>query len=146
MVDVGSKPPTARVALARAVVRFPAGVLETVLAGAGPKGPVQEVARAAGILAAKRTGDLIPMCHPLGLDHLEIEFEQRPPDRLEVRCRASTFGRTGVEMEAMVGASIAALTVYDMTKGLSHGIRVEAVQLLEKRGGRSGVWRAEEAD
>jgi len=140
MVDVGKKPTTERSAIARARVRFPKGLLERVLAGAGAKGPVTEVARAAGLLAAKKTGDLIPMCHPLGLDHLEIRFvEDR--DCLEIRCKAATRGRTGVEMEALVGATIAALTVYDMTKGLDHGISIERVDLLEKRGGRSGTWR-----
>ena len=151
MVDVGKKPVTARSALARASVRFPPGLLERVpgllehvLGVGGPKGPVTEVARAAGVLAAKRTGELIPMCHPLGLDHVEIRFEPDPEHgsaRLEVLCRAANRGRTGVEMEALVGAAIAALTVYDMVKGLDHGITIERLELLEKRGGRSGVWR-----
>lgn len=140
MVDVGEKRSTARSALARARVRFPPGVLATVLAKGGPKGPLIEVARAAGMLAAKRTGDLIPMCHPLGLDHLEIRFEPIR-DALEIRCRAACRGRTGVEMEALVGAAVAALTVYDMTKGLEKGISIERLELLEKRGGRSGTWR-----
>jgi len=144
MVDVGKKAPTDRSAIARARVRFPRGVLERVLEGGGGKGPVTEVARAAGILAAKRTGDLIPMCHPLGLDHLEIRFHP-DGDTLEIRCRAATRGRTGVEMEALVGAAMAALTVYDMTKGLDHGIAIERVDLLEKRGGRSGIWRRSDA-
>lgn len=142
MVDVSAKPVRSRAALARAVVCFPAGVLERVLRAQGPKGPVEEIARAAGILAAKRTGELIPLCHPLGLDHVGIEFERLDEDRLELRCRAACRGRTGVEMEALVGAALAALTVYDMSKGLDHGIRIEALELLEKRGGRSGTWRA----
>ena len=140
MVDVGKKPATERSAVARARVRFPRGVLARVLAEGGGKGPVTEIARAAGLLAAKRTGDLIPMCHPLGLDHVEIRFVP-DGDALEIRCRASTRGRTGVEMEALVGAALAALTVYDMTKGLDHGIAIERLDLLEKRGGRSGLWR-----
>lgn len=140
MVDVGGKPITERSATARARLRFPAGLLERVLRGAGPKGPVTEVARAAGILAAKRTGDLIPMCHPLGLDHVEITFETPAADVLELRCRASCRGRTGIEMEALVGVSIAALTVYDMTKALDPAIAVEAVELIEKRGGKRGTW------
>ncbi|MCP3920321.1 MAG: cyclic pyranopterin monophosphate synthase MoaC [bacterium] len=151
MVDVGAKSETARSALARARVVFPPGVLAGILREGGPKGAVTEVARAAGILAAKRTGELIPMCHPLGLDHVEIRFDapaeagdEGCADALEVRCRAACTGRTGVEMEAMVGASVAALTVYDMTKGLDKGIRIEAVELLEKRGGKSGTWRADE--
>lgn len=145
MVDVGAKPSTARRAVARARVRFPSGLLGDVLAGEGPKGAIEEVARTAGILAAKRTGELIPMCHPLGLDHVSVDFEtpEDEDDVLEIRCVASCEGRTGVEMEAMTGAAVAALTVYDMTKGLDKGIRLEAVELLEKSGGRSGSWRAD---
>ena len=148
MVDVSAKASTAREALAAARVRFPAGVLQTVLAGGGPKGPVTEVARVAGILAAKRTGEWIPMCHPLALDLVEIHFAELAgdPDCLEIRCRTACSGRTGVEMEAMVGASAAALTVYDMTKAVSKGICIEAVRLLEKRGGKSGHWTADSAD
>jgi len=144
MVDVSEKEPTRRSATARAVVVFPPGVLAAVLAGTGPKGPIEEVARVAGILAAKRTGEWIPMCHPLALDHVEIGFEN-DGDVLRVTCRATCFGRTGVEMEAMTGASVAALTVYDMTKALSKGIRIERVELLEKTGGASGTWRAKDA-
>ena len=88
------------------------------------------------------TADLIPMCHPLGLDHVEIDVAQAGEDVLEIRCRAACSGRTGVEMEAMTGASLAALTVYDMTKALSKGIVIERVELLEKTGGKSGPWRA----
>jgi cyclic pyranopterin phosphate synthase len=141
MVDVGGKAETAREALARARLRFPTGVLEVVLAGGGPKGPVTEVARTAGILAAKRTSEWIPMCHVLALDGVEVTFEPLGEDLLEVRCRVACRGRTGVEMEALVGASAAALTVYDMVKALDHGISIEAVELLEKRGGKSGAWR-----
>ncbi|MBM3988282.1 MAG: cyclic pyranopterin monophosphate synthase MoaC [Planctomycetes bacterium] len=141
MVDVGAKPSSARRALARARVRLGAGTLGGVLAGAGPKGPVTEVARVAGILAAKRTAEWIPMCHTLALDSVHIEFEERDGDVLEIRCEARCTGRTGVEMEAMVGASAAALTVYDMTKALGHGISIEQVELLEKDGGQSGLWR-----
>lgn len=141
MVDVGQKPHTRRHAIARARVRFPAGVLELALAGEGPKGPIREVARVAGIQAAKRTSEWIPMCHPLALDHVEIRFERAAEDLLEVLCTAACSGPTGVEMEALVGASAAALTVYDMTKALSKGIVLERVELLEKAGGRSGTWR-----
>ena len=142
MVDVGEKPVTARRAEARAFVRFPNGVLARVLEGRGVKGPIEEIARAAGLLAAKRTGELIPMCHPLGIDHLEIAFEAVEENLLEIRCRAACRGRTGIEMEAMTGVSVAALTVYDMTKGLDHGIVIERVELIAKSGGRSGDWRA----
>ncbi|MEZ6013727.1 MAG: cyclic pyranopterin monophosphate synthase MoaC [Planctomycetota bacterium] len=146
MVDVGGKEVTRRTALARALVVFPPGLLEAVLRGQGPKGPIEEVARLAGILGAKRTGELIPLCHPLGLDAVDVTLARVAADTLEVRCRASCAGRTGVEMEALMGASLAALTVYDMTKAASKGIRIERVELLEKTGGRSGHWRAEGAN
>lgn len=140
MVDVGSKPATERSALARARVRFPAGLLARVLAGQGPKGPVTEVARVAGVMAAKRTSEWIPMCHPLPLDWIEIEFADSH-DVLEITCRTACTARTGVEMEALVGASAAALTVYDMTKALDPAIAIERVELLEKHGGKRGAWR-----
>jgi cyclic pyranopterin phosphate synthase len=143
MVDTGGKPLTRRTALARASVVFPPGLLGAILAGQGPKGPIEEVARLAGILAAKRTGELIPLCHPLGLDHVEVTLVRVGEDTLEVRCSAATEGRTGVEMEAMTGATIAALTVYDMTKAASKGVRIERVELLEKTGGKHGTWRPE---
>lgn len=144
MVDVGSKPLGERSALARARLRFPGDVLARVLGGAGEKGAlaaIEEMARAAGILAAKRTGELIPLCHPLGLDHVEVVLEVLAPDLLEVRCRAACSARTGVEMEALTGAALAALTVYDMTKALDPGIRIESLELLEKHGGKRGLWR-----
>ncbi len=140
MVDVSGKAATERRAVARATVEFPAGLLAVVLAGGGPKGPIEEVARVAGVMAAKRTGDLIPMCHPLGLDVVDIQFEPGGADTLTVICEARCTGPTGVEMEAMVGASMAALTVYDMTKGASKAISLGAVELLEKSGGKSGHW------
>jgi len=147
MVDVGKKAVTRREAVARARLRFPAPVgggdslRDRVLAGRGPKGPIEEVARCAGVLAAKRTWELIPLCHPLALDQIEIDLAPFESDGLEVECRVRCQGRTGVEMEALTGATIAALTVYDMTKALEKGIRIEAVELLEKRGGRSGHWK-----
>jgi cyclic pyranopterin phosphate synthase len=142
MVDVGGKAVTRRTALARALVVFPPGLLGGILAGQGPKGPVEEVARLAGVLGAKRTGDLIPLCHPLGLDHVDVQLVRVGDDVLEVRCEAATEARTGVEMEALTGATLAALTVYDMTKAASKGIRIERVELLEKTGGKGGTWRA----
>src|SRR5262245_50542859 len=142
MVDVGKKVPQRRSALARALLRFPPGVRDVVWSGRGPKGPVEEVARCAGLLAAKRTADLIPMCHPLALDHLELTIEPRADDLLEVACRASTTGKTGVEMEALTGAAVAALAIYDMTKALDKGIVIERLELREKSGGKSGHWRA----
>jgi len=148
MVDVGSKSVSARSALARARLVFPVGVLPALQAGSGPKGSLEAIcatARTAGILAAKRTGDLIPMCHPLGLDHVGVDFEVTDADTLEIRTRAACTGRTGVEMEALTAASVAALTVYDMAKALTKGIRIEAVELLEKTGGKSGTWRSDRA-
>lgn len=141
MVDTSGKRPTTRSAVARALVRFPAGALPRLLAEGGPKGPIGEVARLAGIAAAKRTGELIPLCHGLALDVVDVVLEQAGPDLLEVRCTARTVARTGVEMEAMVGAALAALAVYDMSKAIDKGIVVERVELLEKRGGKSGLWR-----
>ena len=148
MVDVGSKAETRRSALARARVELPPGLGAVLRRGEGPKGPLEEVVRVAGILGAKRTADLIPMCHPLGLDHVEVELRHLEEDLLEIRCRASCMGRTGVEMEALTGASLAALTVVDMVKAAGKGVRIRAVELLEKTGGKSGTWRrpgAEEA-
>jgi len=140
MVDVGAKPTTAREALARARVRFPPGVLPALLAGEGPKGAAIEVARVAAIQSAKRTSEWIPLCHPLPLDGVEVTFERPAADELEVRCRVRCTARTGVEMEALVGASAAALVLYDMAKGLDHGIQIGPVELLMKSGGRSGTW------
>ncbi len=142
MVDVGAKPVTRREAEARALVVFPRGIRDIVLAGQGPKGPVLEVARTAAVMAAKRTDAIVPLCHSIPLDAVTVEFAARGANELDIRVRATCTGRTGVEMEALVGASVAALTVYDMSKALDHGIRIERVELLEKSGGRSGTWRA----
>ena len=140
LVDVGAKPVTARRAVARALLVFPSGSAVALLARGGPKGPVEDVARAAAVLAVKRTSDLIPLCHPLPIDAIELAFAARGKRTIEVRCTVGTSARTGVEMEALVGAAVAALTVYDMTKALDHGIVIERVELCEKRGGRSGTW------
>lgn len=143
MVDVSGKEATERVAEACASIHFPSAALRSlVLGGQGPKGPVIEVARVAAIQGAKRTGDLIPLCHPLGLDHVEVSFLPVGEAGLEIRCRAKTTGRTGVEMEAMTGAAIAALCVYDMVKGADKGVYIGSVRLMEKRGGKSGDWFA----
>ena len=145
MVDVGSKGLTARSAVACARVRMSDGVLSRVLSEGGPKGPILEVARVAGIQAAKRAQELIPMCHTLALDCVTVVFEAREDeDLLLIRCEASCRGATGVEMEALTGASVASLTVYDMVKGVDRGMRIEEVRLLEKRGGRSGSWQADD--
>jgi cyclic pyranopterin monophosphate synthase len=141
MVDVGDKPVTARRAVARALVRFRPDVLAALLDAGGPKGDAFVTARLAGIGAAKRTGELIPLCHPLPLDRVDVEMA---PDReagtVEIRAEARVSARTGVEMEAMVAASVAALTLYDMAKALQRDIAIERVELLEKSGGRSGEW------
>jgi cyclic pyranopterin phosphate synthase len=142
MVDVGGKPSTERRALARAVVRVSAETAARVAAGDAPKGDVIGVARIAGIQAAKRTAELIPLCHPLPLTFVgvdgEIDVEQ---GTITLTAETRTIGATGVEMEAMTAASVAALTVYDMIKGVQRGACIESVVLLEKSGGRSGVWR-----
>lgn len=145
MVDVGGKEAGRREAEAEAWLRFPPAAFQAILDGRLPKGGLVEPARIAGIQAAKRTSDLIPLCHPLALDAIQVEVDAPLPGepRLRVRCRASVHGRTGVEMEAMVGASVAALTLYDMTKALDHGICVESVRLLRKTGGKSGPWAAQ---
>jgi cyclic pyranopterin phosphate synthase len=142
MVDVGAKPETARRAVARAVVRMAPATAAAVAAGDAPKGDVLGVARIAGIQAAKRTGELIPLCHPIGLDAVDVAAEVDPEaGTVTLTATASVTARTGVEMEAMTAASVAALTVYDMVKGLERGVEIASVALLEKSGGRSGTWR-----
>jgi cyclic pyranopterin phosphate synthase len=138
MVDVSGKPPTARTARAEAFVRMKRAVLEEL--AENPKGDPLEVARVAGILAAKRTAELIPMCHPLPITHADVQVRA---DTRGVRIEASvsTTAQTGVEMEALTAAAVAALTVYDMTKALDKSITIERVRLLEKTGGKSGHWR-----
>jgi cyclic pyranopterin phosphate synthase len=142
MVDVGDKPAAARRALARAVVRVSSRAAERVQAGDAPKGDVLGVARIAGIQAAKRTAELIPLCHPLALSFVGVEGSidvQR--GEIELLAEVRTTGPTGVEMEALTAASVAALTVYDMVKGIERGAEIASVVLLEKSGGRSGDWR-----
>ena len=142
MVDVGEKAITARRAVAQAVVRMAPETARLVQDGDAPKGDVLGTARIAGILAAKKTGDLIPLCHPIGLDHVDVDATvDVDAGTVTITATAAVTARTGVEMEAMVAASIAALTVYDMVKGVERGVAVEAVVLLEKSGGRSGTWR-----
>jgi cyclic pyranopterin phosphate synthase len=141
MVDVGDKPASERRAVARAVVRVSPQTARAALAGDAPKGDVLGVARIAGIQAAKRTAELIPLCHPLGLSFVGVEGSVDPDAGLiTLVAEARTTGQTGVEMEAMTAASVAALTVYDMVKGLERGAEIAEVVLLEKSGGRSGRW------
>jgi cyclic pyranopterin phosphate synthase len=139
MVDVGDKPPTERRAVAQAIVRVSSATARKVAAGDAPKGDVLGVARIAGIQAAKRTSELIPLCHPLGLTFVGVEGTVSE-DQIVLIAEARTTGPTGVEMEAMTAASVAALTVYDMVKGIERGAEIAEVVLLEKSGGRSGHW------
>jgi cyclic pyranopterin phosphate synthase len=141
MVDVGSKPLTERRAVARAVVRVSRETASLVKAGDAPKGDVLGVARIAGIQAAKRTAELIPLCHPLALTFVGVEGEVAG-ERITLTAEARTTGPTGVEMEALTAAAVAALTVYDMVKGIERGAVIEEVALVSKEGGRSGRWRA----
>src|SRR5438270_10914124 len=144
MVDVGDKPATDRRAVARAVVRLSRGTAVAVAAGDAPKGDVLGTARIAGIQAAKRTSELVPLCHPLALSFVGVEGEIEPEEgRIVLTAEARTTGPTGVEMEVMTAAAVAALTVYDMVKGLERGAESAEVVLLEKSGGRSGEWRRE---
>jgi cyclic pyranopterin monophosphate synthase len=141
MVDVSRKPPTARTARASAFVRLSRKVLLAL--PSNPKGDPLEVARLAGIQAAKRTADLIPLCHPLPLSHVDVDFKTRR-DGIEITTSARTTGPTGVEMEALTAAAVAALTIYDMTKALDKSITIESLQLLEKTGGKSGHFLRQE--
>jgi cyclic pyranopterin monophosphate synthase len=138
MVDVAAKDVTLRSALAEARVRLPAAVARALRASGHRtrKGPVFDTAVIAGVMAAKRTHELIPFCHPLGLEKCEVQIKHASGGELLVRCRVSVHHRTGVEMEALTGATVAALTLYDMCKALSHDIEIRSVRLLEKSGGR----------
>ena len=142
MVDVGSKEETERVAVAEGVVRMTPETAALVEAGDAPKGDVAGTARIAGIQAAKRTAELIPLAHPLPLTFVDVRIEiEAAAGRVRLEAEARTVGRTGVELEAMTACSVAALTVYDMVKGLERGVAVESVALVRKSGGRSGEWR-----
>jgi cyclic pyranopterin phosphate synthase len=142
MVDVGAKAPSRRTARACALVRLPPRAAEALRQATLPKGDAFVAAQIAGIFAAKRTGDLIPLCHPIPLDAVDVRFTWDDETVLRIEALATTSAKTGVEMEALVAASVAALTVYDMCKSLDKGIVVEQVRLLEKTGGKSGDWRA----
>jgi len=143
MVDVGGKPATQRRAVASGRITMSAQALAAIRAGNAPKGDVLGTARIAGIMAAKRTGDLIPMCHPLGLEAVSIEFAYEE-GAIRVTATASLTGKTGVEMEAMTAASIALLTIYDMAKSIDKSMVIEGVRLIAKTGGKSGNWTATE--
>src|SRR5229473_7920201 len=145
MVDVSEKPATERTAIAEGRVVMAASTLDLVLAGNAKKGDVLGAARIAGIMAAKRTHELIPLCHPLAVAKIAVDLE---PDRtlpgIHVRATVKVTGRTGVEMEALTAVSVACLTVYDMVKAVERGMRIEGIRLIEKRGGKSGHYRARE--
>ncbi len=139
MVDVSQKEETKRVAVARGCVTMKAETLERIARGQVAKGDVLGVARVAGIMAAKRTGELIPMCHPLMLTSVEVYFKiNRPESRVEIEARVGTTGKTGVEMEALTAVAVAGLTIYDMCKAVDRGMTLEAVRLVKKSGGKSG--------
>jgi cyclic pyranopterin phosphate synthase len=143
MVDVSQKPATERTATAEGRVLMAASTLDLVLAGNAKKGDVLGAARIAGIMAAKRTHELIPLCHPLAISKIAVDIE---PDKnlpgLTVRATVKATGQTGVEMEALTAVSVACLTVYDMVKAVERGMRIEGIRLIEKRGGKSGHYRA----
>ena len=143
MVDVGEKPETHRSATAGGRIVMQAETLAMIRDGSTKKGDVLGVARLAGIMAAKRTGELIPLCHPIALTRVTVDFEfDATRNAIDCRATAETVGRTGVEMEALTAASVALLTIYDMCKAVDRGMVIEQVRLLEKLGGKSGHWRA----
>jgi cyclic pyranopterin phosphate synthase len=145
MVDVGAKPATERVAVAEGLVIMRPETLELVVAGNAAKGDVLGAARLAGIMAAKRTHGLIPLCHPLPITKVEIEIDAEPTlPGFRVQATVKVTGQTGVEMEALTAVSIACLTIYDMVKAVERGMRIEGIRLLEKYGGKSGHYRAED--
>ena len=142
MVDVSGKPETVREAVARGVLRMAPETLRIIREGNAPKGDVLGVARTAGILATKRTSDLIPLCHPLRITGVDVDFtDDMRRGELRVEARVRTVDKTGVEMEALTAVSVAALTVYDMIKAVEKGVTIERIELVEKRGGKSGTWQ-----
>lgn len=141
MVDVGGKTATHRVAIASGSITMSSEALDAIRAGNAPKGDVFAAARIAGIMAAKKTGELIPLCHPLGLEAVTIDFAFEETS-IRATASASLTGKTGVEMEAMVAVSTALLTIYDMAKAIDKGMVIRDVRLIEKRGGKSGDWKA----
>ena len=143
MVDVGGKPVTKRSAVAEGFVAMPADIVERFFSGDLPKGDAAAVARVAGITGAKKTSDLVPLCHPIVLDSVEISLE-RAGHGVAITATVSCTGQTGVEMEAMTAVSTTALTIYDMVKGVERGVTIESVRLRMKEGGRTGIWERPE--
>ena len=145
MVDVAEKPATHRSAVARGAICMQAETLRLIVSGGHRKGDVVGVARLAGIMAAKRTADLVPLCHPLSLTRVEVDlWPDETTRRVECRARVESIGPTGVEMEALNATQVALLTVYDMCKAVDRGMTIESVRLVEKRGGKSGDWKRPE--
>ena len=145
MVDVGAKPETERVAVASGTVFMKASTLDLIKQGALKKGDVLSIARIAGIMAAKKTSDLIPICHPISLTHLDVDLTlDAEASAVRIIASARTTGKTGVEMEALTAVSVAALTVYDMAKAVDREMRLSDIRLLEKHGGKHGDYKAEE--
>ncbi len=144
MVDISDKTETVREASAEALVRMTPDLLQKILDAKMPKGDVLATARIAGIMAAKKTADLIPMCHTLSLSRVDVQIDPVPPECLRITAACRCTGKTGVEMEALAAASVAALTLYDMCKSETKGIVIESIRLLEKSGGKSGHWMADQ--
>jgi len=146
MVDVGGKSATRRRALAEVFVELGKNAYDVLMGEGSPKGDALAVARIAGIQGAKRCSELIPLCHPLALEQVQVDLEPIPArSAIRITCTATLSGKTGVEMEAMTGASVAALALYDMCKALDKGIRIEGLRLIRKEGGKSGTWTAPDA-
>ena len=145
IVNVIGKPVTQRKAIAKATVELPENVLDKLKEGdfKTPKGSVFQTAIIAGIMAAKKTGELIPLCHPIGLENCEVSIELSNNNEIEIYCTAEVEAKTGIEMEALTGASVAALTIYDMCKALSHDISIKEIKLMEKSGGKNDFKRSE---
>ena len=142
MVDVGTKDITHRIAVAEGSIHMQPDTLKRIIAGEHKKGDVLSIARIAGIMAAKKTADLIPLCHPLALTRVQVELEPRRQEhRVYCRTTVETQGQTGVEMEALTAVHIALLTIYDMCKAVDRGMSMDSIRLLEKSGGKSGTWR-----
>ena len=142
MVDVGAKPATHRVAVAEGSINMRPETLRLILEGGHKKGDVLGIARVAGIMASKRTADLVPLCHPVALTHVEVDLQPQPESSaVHCQARVETVGPTGVEMEALTACSVGLLTIYDMVKAIDRGMRLGPIELLEKSGGKSGHWQ-----
>ncbi len=147
MVDVGNKPASERTATASGHIRLTKEAFEAVQRNSGPKGDVMSTAELAGTMAAKKTSDLVPLCHPIGLDHVQVSARLEPKlPGVVVEASVKTVGRTGVEMEALTAVSVALLTVYDMVKAMGHTMDIGGIRLLEKTGGTSGDWNREDEE